>query len=107
MAKKILLSFLLLFSIVIFSQKKSIDNLTAQPNSFSESTVISFDSNHEQGVYLIIKNILGKTVFRKGYYTSVGKRTIHFERKDLKPGIYIYAIQSNNEVVSKRFIIKE
>lgn len=106
MIKKVLfISFLFLFT-VGFSQEKSISNLTAHPNPFSESTTISFESKQEQGVFLIIKNVLGKTVFRKGYYTASGKKTIVFERNDLKPGMYIYAIQSENGVISKRFVVK-
>lgn len=106
MVKKVLFTALLLMSINIFSQEKVIDNLVASPNPFTTSTTISFDSNQEQGILLIIKNVLGKTVFKKGYYAYKGRKKIVFERKDLKPGMYIYAIQSNREIISKRFVIK-
>ncbi len=97
---------MLMFS-TLFSQKKSIDNLQSSPNPFTENTEISFDSTKEQGVLLVVKNIIGKTVFNKTYWTRKGKRRIFFERKDLKPGIYIYTVQSQDNVISKRFIIKK
>ncbi|MFD0994083.1 T9SS type A sorting domain-containing protein [Tenacibaculum geojense] len=106
MVKKILLIFFLCLTTVTFSQEKSVTRLSASPNPFTSSTTISFDSNEEQGVFLIVKNVLGKTVFKKGYYTKIGKREIVFEAKNLKPGMYIYAIQTKNEVISKRFVIR-
>lgn len=106
MIKKVLFITTLLFSIVVFSQKKMIDNLVASPNPFTNSTTISFNSKQEQGVFLIVKNVLGKTVFKKGYYAGIGKKKIVFERKKLKPGMYIYTIQSNREAISKRFVIR-
>lgn len=106
MAKKILLIFFFFTTTYFFAQEKSVSNLMATPNPFSTSTVISFESNQEQGVFLIVKNVLGKTVFRKGYYTQQGKKEIIFHRNDLAPGMYIYAIQSRKNVISKRFVIK-
>lgn len=106
MVKKVLLISFMLLATIVFSQEKSVDNLVASPNPFTTSTTISFDSKQEQGVFLVVKNVLGKTVFKKGYFTYKGKKEIVFERKDLKPGMYIYAIQSNNAVISKRFVIR-
>lgn len=106
MTKKILLLFFFLTATYFFAQEKSVSNLTATPNPFSTSSVISFDSNEEQGVFLVVKNVLGKTVFRKGYYTQKGKKEITFQRNDLAPGMYIYAIQSRKNIISKRFVIK-
>lgn len=106
MMKRVLLISFLVLSTIGFSQEKSVSSLVASPNPFSTSTIISFESKQEQGVFLIVKNVLGKTVFRKGYYTAAGKKSIVFERNGLKPGMYIYAIQSENGVVSKRFVIK-
>lgn len=106
MVKKILFISFLFLSTIGFSQEKTVSNLAASPNPFSESTVISFESKKEQGVFLIVKNVLGKTVFRKGYYTTAGKKSIIFERNNLNSGMYIYAIQSESGVISKRFVIK-
>lgn len=106
MVKKILFTTILLLSIASFSQEKAVENLVASPNPFTTETSISFVSNQEQGVFLIVKNVLGKTVFKKGYYAKKGKKTIIFNRGNLKSGMYIYTIQSNREITSKRFVIK-
>lgn len=106
MVKRVLLISFLFFSCCIFSQKKSIQELVATPNPFSTSTIISFNSESDQGVFLIVKNVLGKVVYRKAYFAKKGTKEIVFNRRELKSGMYIYAIQTNNCIVSKRFVIK-
>ena len=105
MAKKLLFTFFLLFSIAGFSQK-TIVKLSAAPNPFRSATNIKFESKKKQPVFLTIKNVLGKTVFKKVYQTQPGKNRIRFNRNNLKAGMYIYCIQSNKETVSKRFVIR-
>lgn len=105
MIKKLLFILLLTFTTVSFSQK-SLTKLSAAPNPLTSQTHIKFESTIKQVVYLVVKNILGKTVFRKPYETVKGKNSIPFYRNNLKAGMYIYMIQSNKELVSKRFIIK-
>lgn len=106
MIKKILILNIFFFITIGFSQQKAVENLVATPNPFKDYTTISFESKQEQGVFLVVKNILGKTVFRKGYYTAKGVRKIVFKRNNLASGMYIYTIQSKDNSISKRFIIK-
>ena len=105
MAKKLLLIIFLSFTTAVFSQK-TMQKLAAAPNPFYSSTTISFNSLAKQPVFLVIKNVLGKTVYKKIYTTKVGKNTILFNRNSLQAGMYIYAIRSRKEVISKRFVIK-
>ncbi len=105
MAKKLLLFIFLCFTTVVFSQK-TLQKLTAAPNPFYNSTSISFNSISKQPVFLVIKNVLGKTVYKKVYTSKIGKNTIFFNRNNLQAGMYIYAIRSRKEVISKRFVIK-
>ncbi|WBX74325.1 T9SS type A sorting domain-containing protein [Tenacibaculum pacificus] len=105
MAKKILF-FLLLITISSFSQQKSIDKLVASPNPFVNNTTIFVNSTSKQAVILTVRNILGKTVYSKQVDVINGRNSILFNRNDLKSGMYIYAIQSNKEIISKRFVIK-
>lgn len=106
MIKKLLLLFIFLISSIVFSQEKSIDKLMAHPNPFSNATLISFESSNDQNILISIKNILGNTVFSKQIEAREGKNTIPFNRNDLRSGMYIYAIQSNTDFISKRFVIK-
>ena len=105
MLKKLLFLFLLV-TLSSFSQEKSIDKLVASPNPFTNSTKIFVDSKINQTVVLTVRNVLGKTVYSKKIKVINGRNSIPFQRNDLKSGMYIYAIQSNKEVISKRFVIK-
>lgn len=105
MVKKVLF-LLLLVTLSSFSQQKSIDKLVASPNPFINNTTIYVNSKTSQTVILTIRNVLGKTVYSKEIKVRNGRNSIPFQRNDLKSGMYIYAIQSNKEVISKRFVIK-
>lgn len=105
MVKKLLLITFLCFSTAMFSQK-SLQKLSAAPNPFYSTTTISFNSSKKQPVYLIVKNVLGKTVYKKVITTKIGSNSFRFNRNNLQPGMYIYAIRSRKEVISKRFVIK-
>ncbi|MGB1042348.1 MAG: T9SS type A sorting domain-containing protein [Tenacibaculum sp.] len=106
MVKKIL--FLLFFVTTLsgFSQEKFIDKLVASPNPFVNNTTIYFNAKNEQSVILTVRNVLGKTVYRKELKANSGRNSFPFQRDDLKSGMYIYAIQSNKEIISKRFVIR-
>lgn len=105
MLKKLLFVFCICLACKAFSQK-SIEKLAAAPNPFHSKTTIQFNANSAQPVYIIVKNVLGKTVYRKAYQTQKGKNAIAFYRGNLQSGLYIYQIKSSNEVTSKRFVIK-
>lgn len=106
MIKNILLFFTLLIYSISFSQEKSIHELMASPNPFTDSTNITFHSLSKQQISINIKNILGNIIFSKNIEAIKGKNTFPFNRNKLRTGMYIYAIQSNTEFISKRFVIK-
>ena len=106
MMKKLLLLLFFTISTIVFSQEKSIENLSAAPNPFTNSTKISFNAINSSTIILNVKNVLGKTVFKKTYKTKFGKNAIPFYKNDLSTGIYIYSIQDKNKITSKRFVIK-
>ncbi|WKD84767.1 hypothetical protein KCTC32516_00101 [Polaribacter huanghezhanensis] len=105
MVKKLLFILFLCFSTAVFSQK-TLQKLAAAPNPFISSTNIQFNATKNQNVLLVIKNVLGKTVFSKTYTAKIGSNKITFNRNNLQSGMYIYAIRSSNEMISKRFVIK-
>jgi hypothetical protein len=106
MIKKILFILFLLLSVNGFSQEKSIDKLSAAPNPFTNSTKITFTTTSSSSIILSVKNILGKTVFKKTYQTKLGKNSIPFYKNNLSTGMYIYSIQDKKKIISKRFVIK-
>lgn len=106
MVKKILFILFLFVSTIGFSQEKSIDKLSTSPNPFENSTKITFNATTKSSIILSVKNVLGKTVFKKTYKTEIGKNSITFYKDDLAVGMYIYSIQDNKKIISKRFVIK-
>jgi hypothetical protein len=106
MIKKILFILFLFVSIIGFSQEKSIDKLSAAPNPFTSSTKITFTTASPSSIILSVKNILGRTVFKKTFKTKLGKNAIPFYKNNLSTGMYIYSIQDKKKIISKRFVIK-
>lgn len=107
MVKKLLLIFLIFTSSIIFSQEKVIDQITVSPNPFTSETTINFQSTETSGdLIFLVKNVLGKTVYKKQYKVKKGKNKIKFLRGDLSAGMYIYSLQTSKKIVSKRFVIR-
>ncbi len=107
MIKKLL--FIILFSVSAFmyaQETHSLKGLGTHPNPFNFETKISFVSEKTQPVILTVKNILGKTILAKEIKAEKGKNSITFRRNDLKSGMYIYSIQTSEEVHSKRLVIR-
>lgn len=106
MIKKLLAILFFSLATVIYSQEKSIEKLSAAPNPFTNNTTITFKVNKKSKVFFSVKNVLGKTVYKETVTTKVGKNTIPFSKGNLSAGIYIYSIQNEDKIISKRFVIK-
>ena len=106
MMKKLLFTLFLFFTIIAFSQEKSIYKLSAVPNPFTNSTRIIFNSSNNSPVVFTVKNVLGKTVFTQKINTVIGRNSIPFSKGNLATGIYIYTLQNKKQVTSKRFVIQ-
>lgn len=102
--KLLLLSFLFIIT-ASFSQKTLV-KLSAVPNPFAFQTTIQFESAKKQPIFLVVKNVLGKTILKKSYLSKKGKNSIPLYKNNLKSGMYFYTIKSNKESISKRFVIK-
>lgn len=106
MIKKVLFIFILSISFIGFSQEKTINTLSAAPNPFTNSTKITFNSISSSDVYFTVKNVLGKTVYKKTIKAKIGKNKLSFYKDNLVTGMYIYSIRQKKKVISKRFVIK-
>ena len=118
--KKLLLITFLLFFFFSFAQQTEKGNLvinkyepqttlssvSAYPNPFNIVTKINFQSTKIQFVEFSVKNLLGKTVYIEPINTKIGYNTILFNRTDLTKGMYIYTLQTKNEIISKRLVIR-
>ena len=87
-------------------QQVSISSISASPNPFSSETIIHFTSNKAQPVEFTVKNLLGKTVSKTTIDAIIGINTIPFKRNDLSKGMYVYSLQTDTEIISKRLVIR-
>ena len=85
---------------------KTIANVTAYPNPLNNKSVISFYSSVAQNIVFEVKNVLGRSVYKQTYNTNSGTNEISFNKENLTAGMYIYSIQTDAEIVSKRLVIK-
>lgn len=113
--KKLLLIAILFISISMFAQQtktindvnqKTILKVTSSPNPFTSATRITFYNKKNQKIILTVKNLLGKTVYSYTIDSKKGNNSIPFYRDGLVSGIYIYSIQTDEEIISKRLVIR-
>lgn len=106
MIKKLLFILLLSITSIGLSQEKSIENLSAAPNPFTDSTKITYQSTNSTSIIFTVQNVLGKTVYKEKINTNSGDNSFSFQKGNLLSGIYIYTIQDKENIISKRFVIK-
>jgi hypothetical protein len=76
------------------------------PNPFNPSTSISFSVPEKMHVYLRVFNILGKQVkVLKDEVMKKGRYEIMWNAAGLASGIYIYTLQVNNKIISKKLTL--
>ena len=118
MKKLLLITFLLVFTFSYAQEKDgrtvikknvpttTLTSLTASPNPLTVRTRINFTSTKNQLVEFTVKNLVGKTVYTERISAKNGINTFLFNRNDLNNGMYIYSVQSDSEIVSKRLVIR-
>ena len=93
----------------VFSKNKQASTLSAvsaYPNPFNVCTQINFQSTLSQTVEFTVKNLLGKTIYQEQINSKPGYNSIPFYRNNLTKGMYIYSLQTEAEVISKRLVIR-
>jgi len=93
----------------IFNQPVNTSFELAQnyPNPFNSNTEISFNSPDIQPAYLIVRNELGQQVYNKEIHAVQGFNILNFNRSSLPQGMYFYSIQSGNNIITRRMVIKD
>ena len=84
----------------------TITNVGAYPNPLTIKTNFAFTSSKFQDVTVTVKNLVGNTIFAIKVKVKKGDNTVPFERNNLPKGMYIYSIQTETEIISKRLVIK-
>lgn len=122
MKNLLFLTFILFFTSMLFAQEvskkqviapldqnqvsKTIEKVSAYPNPFTYTSKISFISKISQNIYFEVKNVLGKSVYKFHFTAEVGQNEILFHRNNLLSGMYLYTLQTDSEVISKRLVVK-
>lgn len=117
MKKLLLITFLLTFTFSYAQEKEThvvkktevtttLSSFSASPNPLTIRTRINFRSTKSQLVAFTVKNLVGKTVYSERINARNGMNTFIFNRNDLNSGMYIYSLQSDSEIISKRLVIR-
>jgi hypothetical protein len=76
------------------------------PNPFNPSTTISFDLPSNGFVSLKIYDLLGREITTLiNQELSSGKHRINFDGKTLTSGVYLYTLQFNGNIQSRKMIL--
>jgi hypothetical protein len=77
------------------------------PNPFNPSTKIRFSIPERMKVTLRVMNLLGEEVYRivDQETKDPGTYDVDFDAKDLPSGTYVYRLEANNTVLSKRMVL--
>jgi len=80
-------------------------SLTAYPNPFNPSTVISFELRAASFVELAVYNIQGREVsIVVNEYLSAGAHSVIFNAADLPSGVYLYRLTAEGKETGEKFI---
>lgn len=76
------------------------------PNPFNPSTIISFSLPKEGNVKLGVYNLLGQEVASLvDGFRAVGSYTITWNASDFASGLYIYRLETTNNVLAKKMLL--
>lgn len=95
-------------SATISSTDISIDNLSVYPNPVVDLLKISFKSGQRSKVVISLFNNIGKQVFVQESDVVPGNNlfSIDMRNKSIEPGIYFVQIVVQNEVLTRKLIVK-
>ncbi len=77
------------------------------PNPFTETSIIKWDSPVNEPVKIFVTDMAGKMVYNVNNYNNIkGRIQITLSANELQgPGTYIFGIQSEGNVLTRKFIL--
>ena len=121
MLRKILFTLFFILSSVIYSQDTSsgynnnndVDNINktiidvkASINPMVSHTNIIFESTKKQNIIIKLYSLTKGIVLNRYIKAKIGQNSFLLSRENLKAGMYIYSIQNEKELISKRLVIR-
>jgi len=92
----------------VSSTDNFIDNLSVYPNPVVDILKISFKSGQKSKAVILLFNNIGKQVFTQESDVVPGSNlfSIDVRNKSIEPGIYFVQIVVENEVLTRKLIVK-
>jgi hypothetical protein len=76
------------------------------PNPFNSETSIKYQLSKERRIKIVLYNVLGERLeVLSDEYKSTGSYSIIFDSDDLPSGVYIYTLETNNKILTKKLTI--
>ena len=75
----------------------STDRVKVYPNPFSKQVTFEFENKKADKFNILLYDMIGNLVYREN--NIIGER-ISINRRDMKPGIYIYKLRSGEKVLA-------
>ena len=78
----------------------------AVPNPFTTNTNIEFQLSRSSQVQLSVFNLLGEKLWSKTVNGKSGLNKVPYENTDLQDGIYLFKVESGNDVFTGRMVVR-
>ncbi|MFZ1330539.1 MAG: T9SS type A sorting domain-containing protein [Flavobacteriales bacterium] len=78
----------------------------AVPNPFTTNTNIEFQMSRSGQVQLSVFNLLGEKLWSKTVNGKSGLNKVPYENTDLQDGIYLFKVESGNDVFTGRMVVR-
>lgn len=79
--------------------------LNLYPNPASESFYIDISTKQEGAGKITIHDLTGSKILEKSINLKEGNQTIEQSISKISKGMYLYTVEINGEIISKRFVI--
>ena len=80
---------------------------SVNPNPFTNTFYVTFDSQSKDAIEIYLYNIRGQIAYKEIYQPKEGNNRFTFtDKKDLSPGYYILSLKQNNEMSKGVKIVK-
>ena len=78
----------------------------AVPNPFTTNTNIEFQMARSGAVQISVYDLLGAKLWSKNLAGRTGLNKVPFENTDLQDGIYLFKVESGNDVFTGRMVVR-
>lgn len=76
------------------------------PNPFKQQTTISFEISKSENVKITVIDVLGRHVdLLLDQDLPPGKHLVHFNVENIKPGLYLYRLETRDFLATKNMIL--